>query len=424
VLLSTLFFGGFPTGWTGYAPLNDQAPMGMDSYIIFFALVGISMTLLGLNMIVTIVTMRAPGVTWGRLPIFAWATLTTSVLMVLAAPMLIGTLAMAGLDRSIGTTFFLTGGGGSSYLYQNLFWFFGHPEVYVLAIPGFGLILEMLPVFARKPLWGYRLAVAGFVGITLMSFFVWQHHLFVSGINADLRPFYMLSTEIISIPTGFVFLSFIGTLWRGRITFAVPMLFCMAWAFNFLIGGATGVVLSDVPTDTQLHGSFFVMAHFHYTIMGGLGFAFVGAIYYYVPKMFGYKLNEKLGKIQFWTMFITFNATFLPIFALGLKGMARRVTFYPADLIDLNRVVSISAYALGLSMLLLLYNVVYSLIFKRERATANPWHSKGMEFQVPTPVPIDNFPDKIPDMKDFDPYDYGVPLGTGPSPAAPAGAGA
>ena len=253
ILMSTILFGGFPTGWTGYQPLNDQAVMGMDSYIMFFALVGISMVLLGMNMIATIVTMRAPGVTWSRLPIFCWATFVTAVLMVLSAPMLIGTLLMAALDRSIGTSFFISIGGGSSYLFENLFWFFGHPEVYILALPGMGLVLEMLPVFARKPLWGYRIAIAGFLGVGLMSFFVWQHHLFMSGINADLRPFYMLSTEIISIPTGFVFLAFIGTLWRSKITFTVPMLFCMAWAFNFLLGGGTGVVLSDVPTDKLVY---------------------------------------------------------------------------------------------------------------------------------------------------------------------------
>ncbi len=255
ILVSTIFFGGFPTGWTGYEPLNDQAVLGMDSYIMFFALVGISMTLLGMNMIATIMTMRAPGLTWSRLPIFVWSVYITAVVMVLAAPMLIATLLMSALDRSIDTSFFISGGGGSAYLYQNLFWFFGHPEVYILALPGFGVILELLPVFARKPLWGYRLAVAGMLGVALMSFFVWQHHLFVSGINADLRPFYMLSTEIISVPTGFIFLCFMGTVWRGRISFTVPMLFCGAWAFNFLIGGTSGVVLSDVPTDTQLHGS-------------------------------------------------------------------------------------------------------------------------------------------------------------------------
>ena len=216
ILTSTIFFGGFPTGWTGYEPLNDQAVMGMDSYIIFFALVGISMCLLGLNMIATIITMRAPGLTWSRLPIFVWSVLATSVLMVLAAPMLVATLAMAALDRTINTGFFIPGAGGSNYLFENLFWFFGHPEVYILALPGFGIVLELLPVFTRKPLWGYRLAVSGMLGVALLSFFVWQHHLFVSGINADLRPFYMLSTEIISIPTGFIFLCVMGTLWKAR----------------------------------------------------------------------------------------------------------------------------------------------------------------------------------------------------------------
>src|SRR6202166_512549 len=259
ILTSTIFFGAFPTGWTGYEPLNDQAVMGMDSYICFFALVGLSMCLLGLNMMATIIPMRAPGLTWSRLPIFVWSVFATSVLMVLAAPMLVATLLMAALDRTISTSFFIAGGGGSSYLFQNLFWFFGHPEVYVLALPGFGIVLELLPVFTRKPLWGYRLAVSGISGVTLASFFVWQHHLFVSGINADLRPFYMLSTEIISIPTGFIFLCVMGTLWKARSTFTVPMLFCMAWTFNFLIGGFSGGFPSDAPTDTSLPGSFLIM---------------------------------------------------------------------------------------------------------------------------------------------------------------------
>jgi len=422
VLMSTIFFGGFPTGWTGYEPLNDQAVRGMDSYIMFFALVGISMTLLGLNMMATIITMRAPGLTWSRLPIFVWAVFATSVLMVLAAPTLISTLLMSALDRTINTSFFIPGGGGSPYLFQNLFWFFGHPEVYILALPGFGIVLELLPVFTRKPLWGYRLAVAGMLGVSLMSFFVWQHHLFVSGINADLRPFYMLSTEIISIPTGFIFLCFMGTLWKARATFTVPMLFCMGWAFNFLIGGASGVVLSDVPTDTSLHGSFFVMAHFHYTIMGGLVFSFFAAIYYWVPKMLGVNFNQMIGKVHFWLMFIAFNSTFLPLFALGMKGMPRRVTFYSTSLQPLNVWVSISAFVLGFSLLIFLYNLVYSLVFVREKAEPNPWNSKGMEWQVPTPVPVDNFGPQIPSF-DHEPYDYGVPEhGVGGAQPAPAGA--
>jgi cytochrome c oxidase subunit 1 len=420
ILVSTIFFGGFPTGWTGYEPLNDQAVMGMDSYICFFALVGLSMALLGLNMLATIITMRAPGMTWSRLPIFVWSVFATAILMVLAAPVLIATLTMAALDRTIGTTFFIVGGGGSSYLFENLFWFFGHPEVYVLALPGFGIVLELLPVFTRKPLWGYRLAVSGMLGVTLMSFLVWQHHLFVSGINADLRPFYMLSTEIISIPTGFIFLCVMGTLWKGRMSFTVPMLFCLAWTFNFLIGGLSGVFLSDTPSDTDTHGSFFVMAHFHYTIMGGLLFAFFAAIYYWIPKMTGLGFNERLAKLHFWLMFIAFNSTFLPLFALGMKGMPRRVSSYAPNLHGLNVWVSISAFVLGFSLLIFLFNVVYSLIFVRQRAETNPWRSKSIEWQLPSPIPVNNFT-QIPTF-DSDPYDYGTPppkLGEAAPAAAP-----
>jgi cytochrome c oxidase subunit I len=421
ILTSSIFFGGFPTGWTGYEPLNDQAVMGMDSYIIFFALVGVSMCLLGLNMIATIITLRAPGLTWSRLPIFVWSVLATSVLMVLSAPMLIATLAMAALDRTINTGFFIPAAGGSPFLFENLFWFFGHPEVYILALPGFGIVLELLPVFTRKPLWGYRLAVSGMLGVALLSFFVWQHHLFVSGINADLRPFYMLSTEIISVPTGFIFLCVMGTLWKARSSFTVPMLFCLGWTFNFLIGGLSGVFLSDTPSDTDTHGSFFVMAHFHYTIMGGLIFTFFAAIYYWVPKMTGLRFNERLAKAHFWLMFVAFNSTFMPLFVLGMKGMPRRVSSYAPNLHGLNVWVSISAFVLGFSMLIFLANVVWSLILVRLPAQANPWRSKSLEWQVPTPVPVNNF-EQIP-VIDSDPYDYGTPLNIGGGGATPAPAG-
>jgi cytochrome c oxidase subunit 1 len=416
ILTSTIFFGGFPTGWTGYQPLNEQAVMGMDSYICFFALVGVSMALLGLNMIATIVAHRAPGMTWSRLPIFVWSVFATAILMVLAAPMLIGALLMAAFDRTINTSFFTVAAGGSPYLFENLFWFFGHPEVYVLALPGFGIVLELMPVFTRKPLWGYRLAIAGMLGVTLLSFFVWQHHLFVSGINAALRPFYMLSTEIISIPTGFIFLCVMGTLWRARTRFSVPMLFCLGWTFNFLIGGLSGVFLSDTPSDTSTHGSFFVMAHFHYTIMGGLIFTFFAAIYYWVPKMFGLRFDERLAKIHFWSLFIAFNSTFMPLFVLGMEGMPRRVSTYAPHLQTLNDWVSVSAFVIGLSMLVFLVNVVYSLILVRKPAEANPWRSKSLEWQLPTPVPVNNF-EKIP-VFDSDPYKYGTPLP--PPRAAPA----
>jgi cytochrome c oxidase subunit 1 len=256
------------------------------------------------------------------------------------------------------------------------------------------------------------------MGVTLLSWLVWQHHLFVSGINSDLRPFYMLSTELISIPTGFTFLCGLMTIWRGQLRFTVPMLFCLAWFFNFLIGGLSGVFLSDTPSDVTTHGSFFSMAHFHYTIMGGLIFTFFAAIYFWAPKMFGVELNERLGKIHFWLMFISFNSTFGPLFAVGFLGQPRRVVTYPSHLQFLNDWVSVSAFILGFSMLIFLANLVYSVVFVRIPAAANPWASRSLEWQLPSPVPVHNF-DRIPVITG-DPYDYGEP----PRPVvAPAPAG-
>ena len=420
VFLTTIFLGGFQTGWTGYQPLGGQGTAGYDAYLGFFALVGISMVLLGFNLLVTIVTMRAPGMTWMRLPIFVWSVFATSLLMLLAPPMLLAALLMGMLDRTAQTSFFIASNGGSAYLWQNLFWVFGHPEVYIVALPGFGIVLELLPVFTRKPLWGYRLAVAGMLGVSLLSFFVWQHHLFVSGIDADLRPFYMLSTELISLPTGFIFLCAMGTLWRGRMRLTVPMWFCIGWVFNFLIGGISGVFLSDAPSDVTTHGSFFVMAHFHYTIMGGLVFTVFAAIYYWAPKMTGFRFNERLAKIHFWSLFIAFNATFGPLFALGMLGMPRRVVTYPVTLQALNDWVSSGAYVIGLSMLVFLVNLVWSMLLKREPVEDNRWGSKSLEWTLPTPVPLHDF-DKIP-VFDADPYPYGVEPAGGPA-LAPAGGG-
>jgi cytochrome c oxidase subunit 1 len=407
ILLSAIMLGGFPTGWTGYAPLSDQARGGIDAYLVSFALIGVALALVGINIMATVVTMRAPGMTWNRIPIFVWGLTATSILAVLAAPVLLAAIIMCGLDRTVDTSFFLSSQGGSPFLWDNLFWFFGHPEVYILALPGFGIVLEILPVFARKPLWGYRLAVSGMFGVALLSFMVWQHHLFVSGINANLRPFYMFTTELISVPTGLIFLNAMGTLWRARIRFTVPMLFALAFFFNFLIGGISGVYLSDVPSDVTTHGSYFVMAHFHYTIMGGLVFALMAGLYFWLPKMTGLRLSEKLGKLHFWTMFIFFNLTFFPLFAAGLLGMPRRVNSYNPDLHGLNVFVSISAFCLGASMLILIVNLVWSLILKREHEVPNPWLSRGLEWQLPSPPPVYNF-EEIPVVHSH-PYDYGVP---------------
>jgi cytochrome c oxidase subunit I len=391
ILLSGVVLGGFPTGWTGYEPLATQAGNAEDAYFFAFGLMAISMTLAGFNMIVTIINYRAPGMRWSRLPMFVWSMFTVSFLQVLAAPVLIGGFYMALMDRTFQTAFFTNQLGGSSYLYEDLFWFFGHPEVYILALPGFGVISEIVATFCRKPLFAYRVSAAGMLGVGILSFFVWQHHLFDSGIDPDMRPLFMLTTELISIPTGFIFLVGMGTFWKAKIRFTVPMLFALAFYFNFLIGGLSGVFLSDVPADTTEHGSFFVMAHFHYTIMGGLIFAFFGGLYYWLPKMMGIRLNEKLGKIQFWTMFIFFNTTFLPLFALGLMGMPRRVFEYARNLETLNDWVSISAFLLGGSILIFVINFVMSTLFWREPETGNPWRSRSLEWQIATPVPPENF---------------------------------
>jgi cytochrome c oxidase subunit 1 len=409
-LLTSVAVGGFQTGWTGYAPLSEQGALGIDAYLCFFALVGIAMTLLGFNLTATVVTMRAPTLSWSRLPIFVWGVVTTAAMMVLAAPVLTVSVLLVMLDRTVGTSFFLTSAGGSSYLWENLFWFFGHPEVYLLALPGMGILLELLPVFSRKPLWGYRVAVAGMVGISVLSFTVWQHHLFVSGMSADLRPFYVLSTEMISIPTGLIFVCAIGTLWRGRIRLTVPMLFCLGWLFNFMIGGITGIYLSDAPTDTTSHGSFFVLAHFHYTIMGGLIFTFFAAIYYWLPKMTGLTLNQRWGKVHFWLMFLGFNSTFLPLFVAGLLGMPRRVITYPASLHFLNTWASVSAFVLGVSMLIFIANAVYSLVIARIPADENPWFATSLEWQTASPPPAQNF-EAVPTVGA--PHDYGRPAAGG-----------
>ncbi len=406
ILLSSILLGGFHMGWTGYPTLSIQDTSGADAYAFAFGLMGFSMILAGFNILVTVICYRAPGMRWSRLPVFVWGMLGTSLMMVLAAPVLMGGMYMLLTDRTVQTAFFTDKLGGSSYLYQDLFWFFGHPEVYILALPGFGIVCELLPVFARKPLFGYRVAAAGMVGVTLLSFFVWQHHLFDSGINPDMRPLFMLTTELISVPTGFIFLVAMGTLWKAKIRFTVPMLFALAFFFNFLIGGISGVFLSDVPADTTEHGSFFVMAHFHYTIMGGLIFAFMGGCYYWLPKMMGIKLNQTLGKIHFWMMFVFFNATFLPLFAVGMAGQPRRVFEYARNLQTANDWVSISSFLLGVSILVFIVNFVYSTVIARVPEVGDPWQARGLEWQVPSPVPAGNF-QQVPVVLSG-PYEYGV----------------
>ncbi|MGH7641231.1 MAG: cytochrome c oxidase subunit I [Candidatus Dormibacteria bacterium] len=408
ILYTTIFAGfggGFPTGWWLYAPLSVEARLGMDGALVGFGFIALAATIAGINLLTTMFVMRAPGMTWSRIPIFSWSIIAVEFLSALAAPVVCGTLMLVMLDRSVQSSFFEAGGGGSGLLYQEMFWFFGHPEVYIFIIPAWGVVMEILPVFARKPLFSYRLAVAGMMGVSLLSWFVWNHHIFTSGIAPGLRPFFMTATEMISIPTGVIFLVVLGTLWRGRLRLQLPLLFALAVMFNFLIGGLTGVFLSDVPLNTALHDSFFVVGHFHYTIVGGEIFALYAASYYWFPKMTGKMLNNRLGKWHFWTALIFFNTTFMPMFAAGYLGMVRRSPVYSADLHGLNVWISINGFLFGLSNLIWLYNIVYSWVFVKQPAPANPWAARTLEWQIANPIPADNF-ERIPTIISG-PYDYG-----------------
>ena len=389
-LLTSPFLGGFPTGWTGYAPLADQAPAGMDAYSLTIFLFVMSSAVAGANIFTTVVTMRTKGMSWSRLPIFTWGSIASVVLGLAALPSFMAAQYLLMLDRTIGTGFYVSAQGGIGWLYEHLFWIMGHPEVYVIVLPAFAVVLELLPVFTRKPLFGYTVAISGILGVAGLSVIVWAHHMFLTGWAPQANGPFMLTTELISIPTGLVFLGSIGTLWRGKVWMTVPMLYLIAFLWNFIIGGVTGIYLADVPTDVQLHGSMFVTAHFHYTLMGGGVFAFLAAVYYWYPKISGRWYDERLARLGFWLLVIGFNLTFLAMFYVGLQGMPRRVADYAARYAPANMVESIGAFIIGASFILLFYNLIVSRI-RGPVASSNPWQSKTLEWQVPTPVPLENF---------------------------------
>jgi cytochrome c oxidase subunit 1 len=307
-----------------------------------------------------------------------------------------------------------------------VFWFYSHPAVYIMVLPGFGIALEIIAHFSRKPMFAYRYAVGAFIGILGLSGVVWAHHMFTSGIPNYLHPPFLVLTELISIPTGLIFLSALGTLWLGRLWLTAPMLFAMAVIFNFAFGGITGIFLADVPTDIHLQDTYFVVAHFHYTIVGGEIFALFAAIYYWFPKMTGRMYNEKLAKLHFWWMFIGFNVTFTIMHWPGIQGMNRRIADYQHSLDTVNLVISVSAFALGASFLVFVFNMVWSWI-RGPKAGDNPWMARTLEWQVSSPPPIENFP--VPPVVKGHPYDYGVPgsvhgvVGTGHTAPLPAGGG-
>lgn len=406
LLLAAQAVGGWDSGWTAYAPLSVRNASGQLFFNLAIITFGLSSILGGLNFLVTIIGLRAPGMSWSRLPIFVWSIFAAAILALLFTQFFAAAMLMITLDRIGDTSFFRAETGGEPLLYQHVFWFYSHPAVYIFILPGLGLTLEILSHFSRKPLFAYRWAVGGFLGIVILSGIVWAHHMFISGMDHRLVAPFLVTTEIISIPTGFVFLSALGTIWMGKLWLRVPMLFALAVVFNFLIGGVTGIFLADAPTDVHLSDTYFVVGHFHYTIIGGEIFALFAAIYYWFPKMTGRMYNERLGQLHFWLMFLAFNGTFLPMFWLGLHGMNRRIATYPADLQAVNVFVSVMGLLMAASFLPFLLNMVRALV-RGPKAAADPWRARTLEWRVPSPPPIENFP--APPRVTGHPYDYGIP---------------
>ncbi|MCZ7532852.1 MAG: cbb3-type cytochrome c oxidase subunit I [Acidimicrobiia bacterium] len=403
-LLGAPFLGAFNAGWTSYAPLSVTNESGQILFNLAIITFGLSSILGGINVLVTIITMRAPGMTWGRLPIFSWACFAASLLSFCVTQFFAASLILVTMDRVAGTSFFGPD-VGTGLLFEHIFWFYSHPAVYIMVLPGFGVILELVPTFARKPLFAYKAAVVGMLSIVGLSVVVWAHHMFTSGMADFLHGPFMILTEAISVPTGLVFLSMIGTLWMGRLWFRTPLLLAFGWLFNFLIGGITGIFLADVATDIHLHDTYYVVAHFHYTIVGGSIFGLLAALFYWFPKFTGRMYNERLGQIFAVWVTVMFNFTFIPLFWVGINGMNRRIGDYPEAFQGANRFASISALILGASFLLLIGNLLYSAI-KGPKAGPNPWNSRTLEWQVSSPPPQHNFTSQ-PRIVGH-PYDYGV----------------
>lgn len=406
LLLGSVLAGGFDTGWTGYAPLSTVNRMGGLFYNLSFFTLGLSSILGAINFLTTVITMRAPGLTWGRLPIFVWAIFSTSILSLIFTQFVALAMIMTVLDRAAGFSFFKVNQGGDPLLYQNVFWFYSHPAVYIMILPGLGITLEIISHFSRKPLFAYHWAVGGMVGIVILSGVVWAHHMFTSSMPDLLRAPFMVTTELISIPTGLVFLAALGTMWQGRLNLKTPLLFSLGVIFNFLLGGMTGIFLSDVAVDIQLQDTYFVVSHFHYTIVGGGIFGLFAGIYYWFPKVTGRMYNERQGQLQFWWMFIGFNLTFLPMLWLGMQGMNRRIADYLPELGGVNLWVSLSGFFLAAGFLLFLYNMVVSWL-RGPLAEANPWGARTLEWQTASPPPSENF-EHQPEVTG-DPYGYGIP---------------
>ena len=406
LLLMSLFLGGFDTGWTGYPPLSARAPVGMQMFFLGVFVAGWSSILGSLNVLVTVVRMRAKGMTAWRLPILVWAAVATG-LIALTATQLIGlSFQLVMFQRLFGMGFFDPAKGGNPVLFQHLFWFYSHPAVYVFVLPGLGVISERLPVFVREPLYGYKWIAMSSLGIALVGFVVWAHHMFTSGMNEYLRIPFMYSTLLVAIPTGVKFFSWVATMWKGKISTPTPMLFVLGGIVVFLMGGLSGPPNAIVSTDLQLHDTYFIVGHFHDTIFGGFVFPFFAAIYYWFPKATGRRMNETLGKIHFWLMTPAFFVMTFGMMYVGLLGMRRRIVDYdPALHLDATHfVVTIAAFLIALSVLIFFFNF-FNSIKNGEKAEGNVWNSRSPEWQVPSPMPVHNYEKPLEVVGE--PYGYG-----------------
>ena len=394
ILMSTLFMdGGAPNfGWTAYAPLSTTYGPDSTTFFIFSVhILGISSIMGAINVIATIINMRAPGMTLMKMPMFVWTWLITAFLLIAVLPVLAGAVTMLLMDIHFGTAFFDAAGGGDPVLYQHIFWFFGHPEVYILILPAFGIISQIIPTFSRKPLFGYTSMVYATAAIAILSFLVWSHHMFTVGLPLPGELFFMYATMIIAVPTGVKIFNWITTMFRGSISFETPMLFAIGFVVLFTVGGLSGVMLAIAPADFQYHDTYFVVAHFHYVLIPGAIYGIFASVYYWLPKWSGRMYSEALGKAHFWLSFIGLNIAFFPMHFLGLAGMPRRYADYPIQFANFNQVSTVGAFLFGASQLLLVF-IVYRAVKSGPKAEAKPWEgAEGLEWTVPSPAPYHTF---------------------------------